>query len=239
MRTPIRDHIRSNIIGYVALFLALTGSAYAVAIAPTNSVATRSIRDGAVTAPKLHNPSVTTAKFADSALAPRARVARNAQQLGGRTPAGYQRRVTESCAHDTAIKAIGPTGTVACASPVKPISMSLANGTDGSIPQPIHDLSVAASCNAGSTLVAFANAGPDPATLNWIYSDGTTVSATGTSLGTTVPANEADFVYDDKRIEGQFTFANSTGVTTVNLHAVDGNAAGCEIRGTAEFAASV
>src|SRR3954447_18595760 len=91
MRTSILDHIRSNIIGYVALFIALGGGAYA-ATAPSNSVVTKSIRDGAVTAPKLHNPSVTTAKFADSALAPRARVARNSQQLGGRTPARYQRR---------------------------------------------------------------------------------------------------------------------------------------------------
>jgi hypothetical protein len=236
MRTPIRDHIRSNIIGYVALFIALGGGAYA-ATAPTDSVATRSIRDGAVTAPKLHSPSVTTAKFADSALAPRARVARNAQQLGGRTPASYQRRVTESCANNTAIRAIGAAGTVSCTSPVKSISMSLASGSGDSIP-PIHGLAIGASCNAGSTLVAFVNSSPDPATLNWVYSDGTAVSATGTSLGTTSPANEADFVYDDKRIEGQFIFANPTGVTTVNLHAVDGNASGCEIRGTAEFAPS-
>src|SRR4051794_34289240 len=122
MRTPIRDHIRSNIIGYVALFLALTGSAYAVAIAPTNSVATRSIRDGAVTAPKLHNPSVTTAKFADSALAPRARVARNSQQLGGRTPAGYQRRAAGACAPHTPSKAVGPPGPGARAPPPDPRS---------------------------------------------------------------------------------------------------------------------
>src|SRR3954447_17549949 len=116
MRTSILDHIRSNIIGYVALFIALGGGAYA-ATAPTNSVVTKSIRDGAVTAPKLHSPSVTTAKFAASALAPRARVARDSQQLGGRTPAGYQRRVTESCVNDTAIRAIAPADTVSCVSP--------------------------------------------------------------------------------------------------------------------------
>jgi hypothetical protein len=66
----IRSHLRSNVIGYVALFLALNGTAYAVvAIAPKNSVATKSIRNGAVTAAKLRNGAVTTDKIADRAVA--------------------------------------------------------------------------------------------------------------------------------------------------------------------------
>lgn len=75
----IRSHLRSNLIGYVALFLALNGTAYAVVIAPKNSVVTKSIRNGAVTAAKLRkgavtadkikNQAVTTDKIADRAVA--------------------------------------------------------------------------------------------------------------------------------------------------------------------------
>src|SRR4051812_28747392 len=86
----IRQHLRRNIGNYAAPLLALTGSAYAVAIAPTNSVATRSIRDGAVTAPKLHSAAVTTAKFADSAVVPSAIAAQDAELLGGSPPDAFE-----------------------------------------------------------------------------------------------------------------------------------------------------
>jgi hypothetical protein len=92
-----------------------------------------------------------------------------------------------------------------------------------------------ASCNNGSTLVAFVNATQSGATLNWIYSNATpTISATGVALGTTTPTNEYDVGYDNNRIEGEFVFADANSVTTIYLHAFDGNADGCEIRGTAE-----
>ncbi len=239
MSSRIRSHLRSNVVGYVALFLALNGTAYAVvAIAPKNSVATKSIRNGAVTAAKLRNGAVTTSKFAPSALAPSARSASDAQRLGGTAPADFQRRVTGSCSNDETIQAIDASGTVTCVSPVHAIVMSPAFQQVVDQPVIVHNLAMGVNCGAGgATIVSFVNIGEAPATLNWFLSDGTTVSASGKSLGTTVPENEMDFGFDDKRIEGQFVFADATSVTTVNLHAVDGNAAGCEIRGTAEFAA--
>jgi hypothetical protein len=47
MGRSIRTHIRHNVVGYVALFLALTGTAYAAGLAP-NSVLSRHIKDGEV-----------------------------------------------------------------------------------------------------------------------------------------------------------------------------------------------
>ena len=43
----VRDHIRSNVVGYVALFFALSGVAYAVGV---NTVGSKQIRDGKVKA---------------------------------------------------------------------------------------------------------------------------------------------------------------------------------------------
>ena len=57
------NHARSNLIGYIALFVALAGTSYAALHAPAGSVGTRQLRNGAVTARKLANGSVTPAKL--------------------------------------------------------------------------------------------------------------------------------------------------------------------------------
>ena len=70
--------IRSNLIGLLALFVALGGTAYAVTKAPKNSVVSSSIKkgqvkssdlaNGAATGAKLGASSVDSSKFADNAL---------------------------------------------------------------------------------------------------------------------------------------------------------------------------
>jgi hypothetical protein len=57
------SHVRSNAIGYLALFVALGGASYAVVSPPAGSVGTRQLRDRAVTAKKLANGAVTPAKL--------------------------------------------------------------------------------------------------------------------------------------------------------------------------------
>jgi hypothetical protein len=45
-------HLRQHFVGYLALFVALSGSAYAASL-PRNSVGTKQLKNHAVTAPKL------------------------------------------------------------------------------------------------------------------------------------------------------------------------------------------
>lgn len=68
----------ATIIAYLALFVALGGSAFAVTQLPKNSVGAKQLkkkavtaaklRDGAVTTPKMANGAVTTAKIAENAV---------------------------------------------------------------------------------------------------------------------------------------------------------------------------
>jgi hypothetical protein len=46
-------HARQHVVAYLALFIALSGTAYAASSLPRNSVGTNQLRDGAVVAPKL------------------------------------------------------------------------------------------------------------------------------------------------------------------------------------------
>jgi hypothetical protein len=49
----LTDHLRANVIGYLALFVALGGTGYAALSIPRNSVGTRQLRNGAITPVKL------------------------------------------------------------------------------------------------------------------------------------------------------------------------------------------
>lgn len=96
----IGRHVRANVVGYVALFLALSAGAYAAAIAPKNSVVSKSIKNGqvknadiaanAVDSSKIADNSITGADVDESSLgqvsasnATHADSASNADQLGG------------------------------------------------------------------------------------------------------------------------------------------------------------
>ena len=73
--TTIRNHLRSNVIGYAALFVALSGTAMAnhpggadtisSADIINNEVKTQDIRDANVTTADVHGDSITTGKIAD------------------------------------------------------------------------------------------------------------------------------------------------------------------------------
>jgi hypothetical protein len=63
----IRAHLRNNVIGYVALFVALsTGTAYATHPGGTNTISTDDIIDGEVRQPDIQNGAITTADISNS-----------------------------------------------------------------------------------------------------------------------------------------------------------------------------
>ncbi len=65
----LRKHLSvANVLSGVALFVALSGAAYAATTATKNSVKAKSIAKGAVTTPKLKNGAVTNAKLANGAV---------------------------------------------------------------------------------------------------------------------------------------------------------------------------
>lgn len=55
---PIVAHIKHNLVGYIALFVALGGTSYAAVSLPAGSVGTRQIRNGAVTPVKLDGRAI-------------------------------------------------------------------------------------------------------------------------------------------------------------------------------------
>lgn len=63
-------HLRSNAIAYVALFIALGGSAYAATALPKNSVGTKQLKNNAVTGPKVKNGSLQLIDFKSGQLQP-------------------------------------------------------------------------------------------------------------------------------------------------------------------------
>jgi hypothetical protein len=93
MGKKIRDHIRSNVVGYVAVFIALSGTAYAVdgplpgqnqvgsADIINDEVKTTDIRDANVSTADIHGDAVTTGKIADGAVS-QAKLAPNAGPVG-------------------------------------------------------------------------------------------------------------------------------------------------------------
>jgi hypothetical protein len=58
MSRRITSHIRSNVVGYAALFVALSGTAYAVGQLPKNSVGTKQIKNNAVNGAKVADGSL-------------------------------------------------------------------------------------------------------------------------------------------------------------------------------------
>ena len=63
------DHFRNNIVGYIALFIALGGTSYAALSLPPGSVGTRQLHNGAVTSSKLAKHAVTAASLDPKSIA--------------------------------------------------------------------------------------------------------------------------------------------------------------------------
>ena len=59
MSYRVVQHLRNNVVGYLALFVALGGVSYAAVSVPKHSVGTKQLKKGAVKRAKLANSAVT------------------------------------------------------------------------------------------------------------------------------------------------------------------------------------
>ena len=67
MLSKLGSHVRHNVVGYIALFFAVTGVAYAATL-PKNSVGTAQLKKNAVTTPKVKKAAVTGPKLRANAV---------------------------------------------------------------------------------------------------------------------------------------------------------------------------
>ena len=107
MPKRVGSHLRGNVVGYIALFVALSGTAIASGVirVPANSVGTKQLENGAVTGRKVAKHTLTGTNIRASTLgivpsalfAADASEAADAATLAGNRPQSFQSRVTGSC----------------------------------------------------------------------------------------------------------------------------------------------
>jgi hypothetical protein len=105
------NHVRRNTVGYVALFVALSGTAAAAtAVLPINSVGTAQLKNGAVTGQKVAHATLTGANIKASTLG----TVPNSAKLGGAPAAAFQQRISAACSSGQAIQSVSSAGTPTC-----------------------------------------------------------------------------------------------------------------------------
>ena len=118
-------HVRGNAVGYVALFVALSGTAVAAGLRP-GSVGTAQLKNRAVTGKKVALRTLTGANIRLRTLG----AVPDSNRLGHIPASGYQLRVTGTCSGNRAISQIFAAGTVSCRPVTGGAITRVAAGTD-------------------------------------------------------------------------------------------------------------
>lgn len=127
MSNSVSGYLRQNVLGLVAIFLALGGISYAATNLEPNSVRSKHIKDGqvrtgdvandttqhALTGADVAADTLTGADIDESSLGT-VPSAGDAATLDGIDSPDFQRRVDDACAAGEAIRAIGDDGSVNC-----------------------------------------------------------------------------------------------------------------------------
>ena len=82
-------HLRNNVVGYVALFFALAGGAYAVTAVPNDSVGSKAVKDGSLRGKDVRDDSIKGADVNESTLVLPTQTPLDADLLDGKDSSAY------------------------------------------------------------------------------------------------------------------------------------------------------
>lgn len=172
--------------------------------------------------------SATRATEADRATeATRAVTAGDAEKLGGQPATSYQRALQGGCAPGSAIATITPQGQVTCSGQAVQAIRLVPRMPGSALVRLANGVTVAVLCTPNPTLEIHNN------TLGQINLNYSELKPGSTKVaGEIIVRDERHSVNFAPRMDAQYTFLSPQGVTTVNLHAFDGDDF-CEISGTA------
>jgi len=204
----LSGHIRRHVVGYVAVFLALSGSARA--LTGTNTVDSGDIVPSGVTSPDVGPDAVTGTKLADGTVASAdmadrgvrladlranavdsAKVADRSLGPGEFAPDLLRTRVTDNCGGQAWRFFRLTESFFNCASPVNEVVNTFQTNLPG---WALHN-----GCTAGGIPILRIESTENFATANWFYSDGSALHTGGTAL-----AQGDDVLFNAGPISGQF-----------------------------------